>query len=389
MGEKKWRRETFIKVFGEEILPHAESLRRNYFRNHPNPTLKAFWSAMNKTKEITYVDLYSLFGLDYEEIKNQPHIWTRDKIISFMKKIISDNNRVRINPTFLAEQYEFFYAAIRRSKIITFEELYAEVGLTYSEQKRKKRYQNKEDVKKKLKEYQAIGIRLKPIFIRQHDIALYNYLLQLGKGSFGEALKDFGVNVQFDLPVIKQVGLNQVRMDYKFFNKGFKFVLAYRFEDIVDDILTVTQSGFYRNSRVINGCIPDFIDNSMKVWLDAKFSTAEINRHIVKNKYSSIAKKVIYIYFRKNQKLINSIPSNVEIYSIWEYVERFSKEVRDKFLYDLYSVTQLLDIFDLINNLEVNQKVDITLMKNSSNKRNSVQKELIHSLQSNAFTYIE
>jgi hypothetical protein len=348
-GEKYWTKERIIDTFQNEILPVADSLRPSYIRKH----FSAFYSALNKSEEISWSELYALFGYDYDEIIKQPNVWTRNELINYMKDLIEKGEKV--NLTSLSQNHEPFYKALMRSKEITLEELCTECGLDYGEIKRQKRYDDDKTARKKLIYLTQEGIPLHAKWIRPIDSALYNYLRNRGNGSLREGIKEVG---------FKATNIRNIP-DIRIYDLNFLQLLGHRFQDVVSTLFKLIKMNIKDNVKEFNHCKPDFVNDQEVIWYDAKLTTHTVNEHIKKEKYHPIAEKVIYVYLEETEALISQLPPNVQVVNVDMFVNLIKNKTKKEYING-----RLQEIKCLIGH----SAIDNSLAKNSFEIRSGLAK---------------
>lgn len=307
MGRKKyWIKQRILVEFNDTIFPNVERLKQCYIRKNYG----YFYKAVENSRELTWSELYAHYGIDYDHVKRQPNIWTAEKLIAYMKGLIENGDP--INLTALSQHQEHFYKAIKRSKEITEVDLYARSGADYYEVNRQKRYKTDKDARVKLMSLTKNGIQLYKKYIQADDNALYQYLLERGKGSLDKGIENVGYKYT----------KNRTYPRYKIFDLNFLKVLGYRFEDVVSYTFSKLKTTIKDNNETFKGCKPDFIDGNDGTWYDAKLTTLGVNRHIKEGKYALNADKVIYIYLVETEELISPVPINVIVYHVEEFVQR-------------------------------------------------------------------
>lgn len=325
-GRKKyWTKETIINCFQNEILPNAESLKQSNIRKHHF----YFYKAVENSIEITWSELYALSSLDYFEIKNEPSIWTRKKLIGYMEIIIQKGEQV--NLTALSRNHEPFYKALKRSKSISEEDLYSACGLDYRKVNRQKRYKADDDARKKLIALTKIGIPLTRKFM---DSALYHFLLERGDGSLERGIE------KVDYKATKNRKIPNYRID----DKKFLVLLGHCFQDALSAIFSSLNEGIKDNNDKFGACVPDFIDKLSGDWYDAKLTTNSANQCIRDAKYHNTAEKVILVYLEKTAEIYSPLPDNVEVNNVEEYVSMVKGKFTKGFLMGrLYEIRRLIE----------------------------------------------
>ncbi|MGN8842983.1 hypothetical protein ACTNDN_09195 [Niallia sp. HCP3S3_B10] len=328
IGDRKfWTKGRLISYFGNVILPKNEGLkRRDLVKNHNH-----FCRGMDNSQEITWYELYALFGLDYEAIKREPAYWNRDRLIEFMFHLIEIGEPV--NLTALSDNHESFYKALLYSKDITVEELCEICGLDYKLVKRERKYKSDDDARQGLIKLSSKGITLYNAKNVRKDTALYKYLRERGNGNLQRGMELVGFKVTKDSS-IPEIRISDIR---------YSQILGHHFQKVVSDIFNILRLGIRDNIESINGLKPDFVSKKDGTWYDAKISSRAVYDSIIDGRYAEKAKKVVYVYL-ENTKELNTdlLPSNVEIVHVDKYTEMIkNRQKKDYFLGKLALLSDL------------------------------------------------
>lgn len=402
----RWTREKAIAYFKEEIVPNVKPLTIGNICLYSHK----FYIFMQRSRIITWSELYTCIGLDFEEIhKHQRHIgqekyWTREKLIKYFKDEILPNNE-GLKRRDLTKKHRPFCRGMDNSKEITWSELYAVFNLDYEEIKRQPSYWNRERLIEYMMNLIKMGEPVNITALSDNHEPFYKALIRSKEITVEELCNVCGLDYKLvrrekryqtdddartGLIKLSSKGIplhkaKMVRKDtalYKYLlergngslQRGIQLVgfnvtkemdvpavrindlryaqlLGHYFEKVLAEIFEILRLGIQGNNELVNHCRPDFISKKDGTWYDAKLSTRGVFEHIQEGVYVKEAKKIIYVYLLCTKETNVEIPENVKIIHVDEFVNKIKSSTKRENI-----LGKLLMIKDLYKHLMINNQ---------------------------------